>query len=162
VSEKRPCHLYRHYDKDDCLLYVGINFSAIERFSQHRGATWFKEITTLEIEEFPDRESAEFAETVAIKSEKPKFNIAKVDVSCMSEQDAQARGFSLTRFRQLKRAHERRQKEKEDLEKGIDFEAARRRLQAERDERRRGRTPRQTILIKMRQGEAMYRERLGL
>ena len=32
---KQTC-LYRHYDKDDKLLYVGISISAYTRLSQHK------------------------------------------------------------------------------------------------------------------------------
>ena len=70
-----PTDLYRHYDKDNKLLYVGISLSAIKRLSGHRRHSgWYSKITRVEIEHHPSREAAEFAEMIAIWSENPKYN----------------------------------------------------------------------------------------
>lgn len=67
--------LYRHYDKDDNLLYVGISISTIARLTQHRAnKKWFKDITSIKIERFDEREDACKAELKAIKDEKPLHN----------------------------------------------------------------------------------------
>lgn len=72
------CQLYRHYDADDNLLYVGISLSALMRLMQHRDSSdWFLSISKVTIENFPTREKALEAETNAIVNEKPKHNIAK-------------------------------------------------------------------------------------
>jgi predicted GIY-YIG superfamily endonuclease len=69
--------LYRHYDADKNLMYVGISLNAFARLSQHRDhSKWFEKIAHVEIEHFPTREEALAAEKNAIKSENPMFNIA--------------------------------------------------------------------------------------
>lgn len=69
--------LYRHFDEDNKLLYVGISLSTFNRLSQHKDhSDWFKKIKNVTIEHFQTREEAMAAERNAIKSENPKFNIA--------------------------------------------------------------------------------------
>ena len=67
--------LYRHYNKNDELLYVGISLSAINRFIGHKSKDWIDEVSRVTIEKFETRELALIAECKAIQSEKPKFNI---------------------------------------------------------------------------------------
>jgi hypothetical protein len=67
--------LYRHFDSEGQLLYVGISISALERYKQHSGTEWFPSVSQITVEHFPTREEAAKAEVLAIKTEKPKFNI---------------------------------------------------------------------------------------
>mgnify|MGYP003647139781 CR=1 FL=1 len=68
--------LYRHFDHEGALLYVGISLSWPARTKQHaHGSRWFDLVAKVEIERFPTRAAALEAERQAIKSEKPKFNI---------------------------------------------------------------------------------------
>lgn len=70
--------LYRHFNKDGELLYVGISNNHINRLNQHKSASsWFEDISRVEIEHFETRGEALNAETKAIQEEKPKHNIAK-------------------------------------------------------------------------------------
>lgn len=67
--------LYRHFDKHGRLLYVGISVSAGIRNGAHKHtASWFKEITTIKIEQFQTRRDAELAEHIAINEEAPLHN----------------------------------------------------------------------------------------
>lgn len=69
--------LYRHFNKDGALLYVGISLSALQRLSQHgNGSEWFDHIAHVTIENFPNRIAAERAEKKAIQTERPTHNIA--------------------------------------------------------------------------------------
>lgn len=71
-----PTQLYRHFDVDGVLLYVGISLNALLRLAQHQAASaWFLEITRVEIELFADRSAALEAEKRAIRDERPKYNI---------------------------------------------------------------------------------------
>ena len=71
--------LYRHFDAEGILLYIGIALSPVQRLRKHRDeSTWFDRIASITIERFPTREEAKQAESVAIKSERPLFNIAHV------------------------------------------------------------------------------------
>lgn len=70
-------NLYRHFDAEGTLLYVGISLSAVKRLSEHmRGSAWSKSIAKVEISTFPDKKSARQAELAAIETEKPLFNVA--------------------------------------------------------------------------------------
>jgi excinuclease UvrABC nuclease subunit len=66
--------LYRHYDADDQLLYIGVSSNTKTRLTQHPGR-WRKTVARTEITEFNDRLEAAAAEAEAIRTEKPKFNI---------------------------------------------------------------------------------------
>lgn len=66
--------LYRHYDKDGRLLYVGITNDPGKRWEQHRNKDWWHDVTRTDIERFPDRESVSMAELDAIRNEKPWWN----------------------------------------------------------------------------------------
>lgn len=68
--------LYRHFDADGELLYVGVSLNAVARLAQHRDSSqWFNQIRSVVIERHPTREAAIEAEKAAIKCEKPKHNI---------------------------------------------------------------------------------------
>lgn len=69
-------YLYRHFDKEGTLLYVGESLSFSKRTKDHeRGSDWFGDITNITIEKFDSKKSALKAEVQAIKKENPKFNI---------------------------------------------------------------------------------------
>jgi hypothetical protein len=69
-------HLYRHFDSTGVLLYVGISKSTIARLSQHkRTANWYDDINSITIEHFLTMEEARQAETNAILTEHPLFNV---------------------------------------------------------------------------------------
>lgn len=70
--------LYRYFDSEGRLLYVGITGDNTKRQSQHRrNSFWFGEIASATFEHFDARDQAEEAETKAITHEKPMHNIAK-------------------------------------------------------------------------------------
>jgi len=67
--------LYRQFDKENQLLYVGISLRYGRRIKEHyRGSAWFLDVTHIDLEWFDTREEALTAEYNAIKSEKPKCN----------------------------------------------------------------------------------------
>lgn len=70
--------LYRYFDTDGQLLYVGIAFDPEVRAEQHaRSAhdTWWKLAAKRTDEWFDTRRDAEFAEIDAIARERPRFNV---------------------------------------------------------------------------------------
>ena len=72
--------LYRWYDKDDNLLYVGISYSAMVRASQHKVKSndgWYDLAVKSTTENFESRTAAAKAESNAIKTENPKHNLAR-------------------------------------------------------------------------------------
>lgn len=71
-----PTSLYRHFDADGILLYVGISLSWPKRTKDHvRGSRWFDAVVKVEIERFASRDEALAAERRAIQAERPVFNI---------------------------------------------------------------------------------------
>jgi len=73
---KGSTELYRFYDEQESLLYVGISINAIMRMTQHRCASsWYEQATSITIARYKTREDALQAEKEAIKNEKPTHNI---------------------------------------------------------------------------------------
>lgn len=69
------CFLYRHYDANGGLLYVGMSLHVWSRQTKHlQNAAWANSIFQIIIEPFASREELIEAEALAIKSEYPKFN----------------------------------------------------------------------------------------
>jgi hypothetical protein len=72
-----PTALYRWYDADDLLLYVGITSSFSTRQSRHaQKSSWSEFAVRSAVERFPTRKAALAAEVAAIEAEAPLFNSA--------------------------------------------------------------------------------------
>jgi excinuclease UvrABC nuclease subunit len=70
--------LYRFYDTEGVLLYVGITKFFEPRLKQHyKNAEWFFDTASVKLEHYQTRQEVERAETQAIKQESPRYNIAK-------------------------------------------------------------------------------------
>jgi excinuclease UvrABC nuclease subunit len=70
--------LYRFYNTEGSLLYVGITKFFEPRLKQHyKNAEWFFETASVRLEHYETRQEVELAETRAIQSESPRYNIAK-------------------------------------------------------------------------------------
>jgi len=69
--------LYRFYDTDGNLLYVGISNTWYQRFHDHeRKSGWFSKVAYSTFEWHESRESVSIAELQAIRTENPQFNQA--------------------------------------------------------------------------------------
>lgn len=67
--------LYRYFDTDDVLLYVGITSNRQNRADQHsKSAVWWRFVARCEMEHFRTRQQAERAERRAIQLEHPVYN----------------------------------------------------------------------------------------
>jgi predicted GIY-YIG superfamily endonuclease len=67
--------VYRMYNADDDLLYVGATYSIFTRFHQHRyGSRWWEDVRRIEIEHCASIEEALAREVDAIRTEAPIFN----------------------------------------------------------------------------------------
>lgn len=77
ASQGGPTSLYRFYDRNDQLLYVGITVEIAARLDAHRrDKPWWREAAMVTLEHFETRADAELAERAAIKTEQPLWNIA--------------------------------------------------------------------------------------
>lgn len=69
------CELYRHYNAEGVLLYVGISFGALIRNRWHqKHSSWFESVAHITIERYPTQEIAKEAEAAAIIEERPIYN----------------------------------------------------------------------------------------
>lgn len=72
--------LYRHFDANGRLLYVGVSFEPTRRAADHsRNSGWSDRSSRIEMEWFDSRREAEAAERAAIRDEHPEFNIRHRD-----------------------------------------------------------------------------------
>ncbi|MEU0493458.1 helix-turn-helix domain-containing protein [Nocardiopsis sp. NPDC006139] len=70
-----PTVLYRYYDEEDLLLYIGISNDMRHRLSGHeKASTWMDFAVRSTIERFPTRDEAEAAEREQIGAHRPLFN----------------------------------------------------------------------------------------
>lgn len=77
-DSRRPHDLYRFYDADDRLLYIGISLNAAQRASQHKAEKpWWNEVARMDVEHLGavTRQDAEATEREAIRTEMPTHNI---------------------------------------------------------------------------------------
>lgn len=78
VCDLRPTQnvLYRMFDTNGDLLYVGITMDVESRFRDHRREKqWWPEVRTITLEHFSDRATLKSAEQAAILREQPMFNV---------------------------------------------------------------------------------------
>lgn len=69
--------LYRFFDADGALLYVGISEHPLVRLDMHTHTQpWWSLVTSATFEQHQTREDARAAELAAIRSEHPAFNVA--------------------------------------------------------------------------------------
>jgi hypothetical protein len=78
-DQRRGLHqrtaLYRLYDADDALLYVGITKNIVQRWFQHsQTKTWWSQAIRREVAWLDDRPAALLAERRAILAEHPIHN----------------------------------------------------------------------------------------
>ena len=80
--------LYRHYDINDNLLYVGISINAFNRLKQHKKySEWSNKAVKMLHESFNTREEALIAERNAIKRERPLYNVIHNDGIIISKEE---------------------------------------------------------------------------
>jgi excinuclease UvrABC nuclease subunit len=72
----RPTALYRYFDRQGELLYIGISKTPIIRLSTHQcQKNWEFDIASITIAYFETRPRAVNAERLAIRAENPRYNI---------------------------------------------------------------------------------------
>lgn len=73
---KGQTDLYRAFDQNGTLLYVGISLDTLRRLTQHRtSSAWFSDYRRLTRETFATREIALAKEAEAIRTERPVWNV---------------------------------------------------------------------------------------
>ena len=68
--------VYKHYDKDGRLLYVGATGEVLKRTSLHQSSSaWFESVANIVIEKFEYKSQALDYERKVIFNEKPLYNV---------------------------------------------------------------------------------------
>lgn len=68
--------LYRMFDSEGVLLYVGISNGVTRRINQHiQTKAWFASVALTTFEHYATREDAILYEKVAIRTERPAYNL---------------------------------------------------------------------------------------
>lgn len=74
--DSKPTTVYRLRNNTGDLLYVGIAGNPGRRFEQHAGEKpWWGEVAAIDLEHHTSRQAAAAAEMLAIKTERPRYNI---------------------------------------------------------------------------------------
>lgn len=87
--------LYRHFDADGNLLYIGASLRSLSRLAEHNSAPWFDAIASVTVEKFKTRKDALQAERQAIVQENPRHNIKHQPLTL----SRQTRGMTGTEYR---------------------------------------------------------------
>lgn len=86
---ERRHYLYRVFDADGSLLYVGISADPDARIESHRRSKpWWPEVASATLEEYPSGDAVAAAEALAIATEQPRYNVrpgSAVDVRIFRE-----------------------------------------------------------------------------
>lgn len=73
-------YLYRAFDSDGQLLYIGISGQWHQRLHQHeKTSDWIEKADYVKIERFADRQAVSEAEQLAVITEKPLYNKVYVE-----------------------------------------------------------------------------------
>jgi predicted GIY-YIG superfamily endonuclease len=93
TSPQQEHIVYRMFNDDGELLYVGVTSSFLRRMGDHkRDKPWYDEIGSIERWRYTTREAANQAEWEAIQTENPRHNIARavpfIDYEADAEEDA--------------------------------------------------------------------------
>ncbi|MEU5097594.1 GIY-YIG nuclease family protein [Streptomyces sp. NPDC020996] len=74
-AEAERTALYRCFDADEDLLYVGITKDPAQRWEQHRNKPRWRDVAVRVVEWYDNRAAAESAERKAIQNEGPRYNV---------------------------------------------------------------------------------------
>lgn len=78
LNSRKTC-VYRLFDADGVLLYVGASWNPKTRIFNHKDKPWWSQVAKSTIEWHPDRFTALRFEAKAIVEESPLYNVMGVD-----------------------------------------------------------------------------------
>lgn len=86
MVNQKTC-VYRFYDAEGRLLYVGISLNLEGRLAKHRRREWWPEVVRCDVEWFEDRRGAKAAERAAIAEEDPIHNVTRPVMAAIEFRD---------------------------------------------------------------------------
>jgi len=93
----RPHFVYRCFDADGRLIYVGCSRTPKNRMDQHRANSWwFEQVERVRFTVFPNKDYALWMERRAIETEHPRWNIRHRDQSAWELVDYRDHHLALT------------------------------------------------------------------
>lgn len=101
--------LYRIFDANGALLYVGISLNAARRSSDHRAKPWWPHVARIDVEAHPTRSAALHAEADAIEAEKPRYNVRTARPAGRTDRQRAQDAERARRFRERQRGGPPRQ-----------------------------------------------------
>lgn len=80
---KLPCDVYRIFDAEGRLLYVGMSANAFGRLAQHKAdyQPWIPLAASFEVTRYRNRRSAAYMEALIINEESPAWNVRTESLS---------------------------------------------------------------------------------
>lgn len=91
INRNRPTGLYKLFDGNGVLLYVGIGFVPERRWASHaRTKPWWRSVASKHVEWHPNRGLARAAEREAIQTLKPLHNISEMPSGSPPTKEAMA------------------------------------------------------------------------
>ena len=75
-TDASPTDVYRFYDRDNRLLYVGVSVSLIHRLTAHREREWWPQVARIDVTHQRTRAEALWREAMLIETLRPPYNIA--------------------------------------------------------------------------------------
>jgi predicted GIY-YIG superfamily endonuclease len=86
----KPHVLYRMFDANEQLLYIGLTNNPKGRFGRHRDTKdWFAQVSRIQLEIFDSRQELVDAERAAIAAEKPLHNIVHNREALAEQEEAE-------------------------------------------------------------------------
>lgn len=93
----RPHYVYRCWDGNGRLIYVGVSVAPLQRMDQHKtNSWWFDQTARVTYRVFPTREYAMARERQAIAEENPRWNVRGRDREAWSADDYRDAHHSMT------------------------------------------------------------------
>lgn len=121
---ERPGYVYRCFDDSGRLIYVGSSVNVEQRMAHHRAMSWWhSQVVRVDCQEFCTIDLARAAETLAIRSESPRWNVRDRELLTDAEmvdfitclESTREGGRAATRYNVARAAKFRRRLEYADL-----------------------------------------------
>ena len=73
-------YIYRFYDKENKIIYVGKTNNLQKRFSQHKKKEWWYQVYTIDVAEVSNKYMTDIYEQYYINKQTTKYNIKDTNI----------------------------------------------------------------------------------
>lgn len=92
-DDRGPAWVYRIYDADWQLLYIGVTTNLVMRLAAHGNKWWGYRIAKTKAQVYRTRSEAAAVEKAAIRAERPRFNVMHRDASPLARRSWTAENY---------------------------------------------------------------------